>query len=152
MPERARRDLGAPESVAYTLRADGDALILTLTLRGKPASRLPEAGFLHVTPAGNPRWQVRKMGLWHDSYIRRGGARLQAAEAVRSFGGTPGLAIELIDAALVAPVAGGFMPYLPDGADWSQGLRVNLYNNKWGTNFPMWWEGNLVARWRLRGG
>jgi hypothetical protein len=149
MPERARRDLGAPESVAYTLRADGDALILTLTLRGKPAGRLPEAGFLHVTPAGNPRWQVRKMGLWHDSYIRRGGARLQGAEAVRSLGGTPGLMIELIDSALVAPVAGGFMPYLPDGPDWSQGLRVNLYNNKWGTNFPMWWEGHARFRFRL---
>lgn len=149
MPERARRDLGAPESVAYTLCADDDALILTLTLRGKPANRMPEAGFLHVTPAGRPVWQVRKMGLWHDRYVRRGGARLQAAEAVRSCGGTPGLVIDLIDAALVAPVAGGFMPYLPDGPDWSQGLRVNLYNNKWGTNFPMWWEGEARFRFRL---
>jgi hypothetical protein len=149
MPERARRDLGAPASVAYDLRADGDALILTLTLRGKPASRLPEAGFLHITPTGSPSWQVRKMGLWHDSHVRRGGARLQGAEAVRSSGGAPGLTLELIDAALVAPVAGGFMPYVPDGPDWSQGLRVNLYNNKWGTNFPMWWEGDARFRFRL---
>lgn len=149
MPERARRDLGAPASVAYTLGADGDALILTLTLCGKSANRLPEAGFLHVTPAGSPSWQVRKMGLWHDSYVRQGGARLQAAEAVRSRGGTLGLTIHLIDAALVAPVAGGFMPYLPDPPDWSQGLRVNLYNNKWGTNFPMWWEGQARFQFRL---
>jgi hypothetical protein len=149
MPERARRDLGAPSSVGYGLRADGDALILTLTLRGKPANRMPEAGFLHVMPAGSPCWQVRKMGLWHDSHVRRGGARLQAAEAVRSRGGALGLAIDLIDAALVAPVAGGFMPYLPDGPDWSQGLRVNLYNNKWGTNFTMWWEGEVRFRFRL---
>jgi hypothetical protein len=41
------------------------------------------------------------------------------------------------------------MPYLPDGPDWSQGLRVNLYNNKWGTNFPMWWEGQARFRFRL---
>jgi hypothetical protein len=52
MPERARRALGAPDSVGYSLRADGDALILTLTLRGKPANRMSEAGFLHVTLAG----------------------------------------------------------------------------------------------------
>ena len=83
------------------------------------------------------------------SYVRRGGARLQAAEAVRSRGGTLWLTIELIDAALVGPVAGGFMPYVPDGPDWSQGLRVNLYNNKWGTNFPMWWEGQARFRFRL---
>jgi hypothetical protein len=149
MPEQARRDLGAPESIGYTLCADGDALILTLTLRGKPSNRMPEAGFLHVTPAGASGWQVRKMGLWHESYVRRGGARLQAAEAVRSCGGALSLTIELIDAALVAPVAGGFMPYLPEGPDWSQGLRVNLYNNKWGTNFPMWWEGQTRFRFRL---
>jgi hypothetical protein len=149
MPERARRDLGAPESVGYTLWADGDALILTLTLRGKPANRMPEAGFLHVTPAGAPCWQVRKMGLWHDSYVHRGGARLQAAEAIRSCVGAFRLTIELIDAALVGPVAGGFMPYLPEGPDWSEGLRVNLYNNKWGTNFPMWWEGQARFRFRL---
>ncbi len=149
MPERARRDLGAPSRVGYALCADGEALILTLTLRGKPANRMPEAGFLHITPRGVTGWQVRKMGLWHADYVRRGGARLQAAEAVRSCGGAFALAIDLIDAALVAPVAGGFMPYLPDGPDWSQGLRVNLYNNKWGTNFPMWWEGEACFRFRL---
>jgi hypothetical protein len=149
MPERARRALGAPDSVGYSLRADGDALILTLTLRGKPANRMSEAGFLHVTLAGAACWQVRKMGLWHDDYVRRGGARLHAAEAVRSCGGIPDVTIDLIDAALVAPVAGGFMPWLPDGPDWSQGLRVNLYNNKWGTNFPMWWEGEARFRFRL---
>ena len=149
MPERARRDLGAPESVAYTLRADGNSLIITLELRGKPAGRLPEAGFLRITPAGSPGWKIRKMGLWHDDYVGRGGARLQAAEAVRSCGGTRDVTIDLIDAALVAPVAGGFMPYLSDGPDWSQGLRVNLYNNKWGTNFPMWWEGEARFRFRL---
>jgi hypothetical protein len=149
MPERARRSLGAPERVAWTLCADGDAVILTLTLSGKHANRMPEAGFIHVTPAGRPVWQVRKMGLWHDAYVRRGGARLQAGEAVRTRGGTMGFTIGLIDAALVGPVAGGFMPYLPDGPDWSRGLRVNLYNNKWGTNFPMWWEGDARFRFRL---
>ncbi|MDB5473082.1 MAG: hypothetical protein JWP99_385, partial [Devosia sp.] len=26
------------------------------------------------------------------------------------------------------------------------GMRINLYNNKWGTNFPMWWEGTVLFR------
>ena len=141
MPERARRDLGAPESVAYGLQADGDALILTLTLRGKPANRMPEAGVPPHHAFGTPGWQVRKMGLWHDSLRpprRRASSGGRGCPELRR---GAGLTIELIDAALVGPVAGGFMPYLPDGPDWSQGLRVNLYNNKWGTNFPMWWDG-----------
>ena len=150
LPAPAHRDLGAPATVAFDLRADGaDTAILTLILRGKPANRMPEAGFVHVTPRAGQGWQVRKMGLWHDSYVRRGGARLQAAEAVRGGGDTARITLDLIDAALVAPIAGGFMPYSPDAPDWSQGLRINLYNNKWGTNFPMWWAGDARFRFRL---
>jgi hypothetical protein len=149
MPERARRNLGAPHSIAYGLSADGEALILTLTLRGKRANRMPEAGFLHITPAGRPGWQVRKMGLWHDSHVRRGGARLQAVDAVRCGSTDRRFKLELLDAALAGPVAGSFMSYVPELPDWSQGLRVNLYNNKWGTNFPMWWAGDAQFRFRL---
>jgi hypothetical protein len=28
-------------------------------------------------------------------------------------------------------------------------VRFNLYNNKWGTNFPMWSEGSLAFRFVL---
>ena len=33
--------------------------------------------------------------------------------------------------------------------DLGEGIRFNLYNNKWGTNFPQWWEGDLRARFIL---
>jgi hypothetical protein len=35
------------------------------------------------------------------------------------------------------------------GLSYAQGIRVNLYNNKWGTNFPMWWEGDGLFRFVL---
>ena len=38
------------------------------------------------------------------------------------------------------------MPYQPEVPAYDQGLRFNLYNNKWGTNFPMWWEGTVTFR------
>ena len=38
------------------------------------------------------------------------------------------------------------MPFQPAPPDLTQGVRVNLYNNKWGTNFPMWWEGSVAFR------
>jgi hypothetical protein len=41
------------------------------------------------------------------------------------------------------------MPFQPDVPDYSRGVRFNLYNNKWGTNFPMWWEGSLAFRFVL---
>jgi hypothetical protein len=150
LPARARAALGAPARVALTLTPEGpETAILTLALTGKPANRMPEAGFLHLTPDAGSGWQIRKMGLWHDSYVRRGGAGLQAAEAVRGRSGGLSVTLELLDAALVAPVAGRFMRFDPGPPDWSRGVRVNLYNNKWGTNFPMWCEGDLRFRFRL---
>jgi len=42
------------------------------------------------------------------------------------------------------------MPFHPAPPDFSAGLRFNLHNNKWGTNFPMWWGAwRFVARFVL---
>ena len=51
-----------------------------------------------------------------------------------------------LDSPLVAPAASPFMPFAPEPPDLSQGVRFNLHNNKWGTNFPMWWEGDFKSR------
>ena len=77
---------------------------------------------------------------------RRGGGQLQAVEAVRAQVGGGTLTASLLDAALVAPASAPFIPFLPDVPDYGGGIRINLYNNKWGTNFPMWWEGTLAFR------
>ena len=42
------------------------------------------------------------------------------------------------------------MHFDPKPPDYREGLRLNLYNNKWGTNFPMWWEGDLLSRLTLQ--
>jgi hypothetical protein len=145
MPAEANALLGAPESVSLTVRGlDADRVEITLIVRDKPANRMPEAGFLSFTPATSAGWELRKMGHWNraDNIARRGGGQLQAIEAAR----TVGLAITPLDSALVAPAAAPFIPFQPDVPDFGAGLRFNLYNNKWGTNFPMWWEGSVAFR------
>jgi hypothetical protein len=84
------------------------------------------------------------MGIWlrPDRGVRRGGGQLQAVTSVRR----PGLRIDPLDTPLVAPLSAPFMGFDPAPPDLSRGLRFNLYNNKWGTNFPQWWEGDLTAR------
>jgi hypothetical protein len=148
LPEAAHQKLGAPHACEFALSAVTDRQVeITLTLRDKPANRMPEAGFLGFTPDGPKNWALRKMGLWHDgaAITRQGGGQLQAVEAVRS----AALTLELLDAALVSPAGAPFLPFQPEKPDFSAGLRVNLYNNKWGTNFPMWWEGSIAFRFRL---
>ena len=54
-----------------------------------------------------------------------------------------------LDCALVSPAGAPFMPFQSDSPDFSTGLRFSLYNNKWGTNFPMWWAGSIAFRFIL---
>ncbi|MFO1146733.1 MAG: DUF5054 domain-containing protein [Alsobacter sp.] len=145
--------LGAPAQVALTLEAAGpQTLEIRLVLRGKPANRMPEAGFLHLTPRGFAAWDSLKMGLWQPAgrIVRRGGGSLQAVSGLRAQGPSGArLEIQPLDTPLVAPADKPFMRFDPTPPDLKAGMRFNLYNNKWGTNFPMWWEGDLVARFRL---
>ena len=152
MPDEAHRTLGAPERIELAAEAlDDTRLLLRLTLRDKPANRMPEASFVSVTPEGASAWRYRKMGLWQpgDRIARRGGGQLQAVEAVSAALTTGTLTIEPLDSPLVAPAGSPFMPFAPEPPDLSAGVRFNLHNNKWGTNFPMWWEGDLTTRFVL---
>ncbi|MFC3704880.1 DUF5054 domain-containing protein [Devosia honganensis] len=152
LPAGAHADLGAPARAELAISAlDAQRLEISLILRDKPANRMPEAGFLRFTPAGATDWQLAKLGLWHrgGAMVRRGGGQLQAVEAVAAAIGDLPLRLDLLDAALVAPAGAPFLPFQPERPDFGPGLRVNLYNNKWGTNFPMWWEGDARFRFVL---
>lgn len=149
LPEDAQHELGAPRRVELALRALDEAqLEVAVTLRDKPANRMPEASFVTLTPAGVEAWDYRKTGLWQrgDRVAAMGGGQLQAVSAVR--GG--GIEMTPLDTPLVGPAEAAFMPFCKAPPDLGQGLRFNLHNNKWGTNFPMWWEGTLKARFVLR--
>jgi hypothetical protein len=145
LPEVAFRELGAPRQVELAVRAlDARRLEIAFVLRDKPANRMPEASFVTLTPEDSGHWEYRKMGLWQpgDRVAAMGGGQLQAVSAVRS----GGIVVAPLDTPLVGPAATPFMPFCKVPPDLSQGLRFNLHNNKWGTNFPMWWEGDLLAR------
>ncbi|HTO27107.1 MAG TPA: DUF5054 domain-containing protein, partial [Devosia sp.] len=149
LPEDARALLGGPVRHELSIRGlDAHRVAVTLVLRDKPANRMPEAGFFSFTPAQATNWSLLKMGLWHDgsNIVRRGGGQLQAVEAVRAMTAAGALEIDLLDAGLIAPASADFMPFRSEVPDYSAGMRINLYNNKWGTNFPMWWEGTVEFR------
>lgn len=149
LPALANDKLGGPASHDFAIRAiDANRLEVTLTLRDNPANRMPEASFLSLTPDGAADWELRKMGLWHagGNIVRRGGGQLQAVEAVRAKLNARPLTATLLDSALVAPAASPFIPFQPERPDFSSGVRINIHNNKWGTNFAMWCEGTLVTR------
>ncbi|TAZ84623.1 DUF5054 domain-containing protein [Rhizobium ruizarguesonis] len=151
MPAEAVQKYGAPPHVMLHFIAEGDRLDLSLTLHDKPANRMPEASFLSFTPDGAGDWNFRKMGLWHRSgnIATSGGGQLQAVTSARNDLALGALTIETFDAPLVAPQSSDFMTFYKTRPDFGSGIRFNLHNNKWGTNFPMWWQGDFQARFRL---
>lgn len=153
-PALAHERLGAPERLTLCVQpVDVNRVRLELTLHGKPAQRMPEAGFLTLAPAGARDWQLHKLGLWLPAanVVRNGGGALQAAMAVRAAVPPDSeLHVASLDAPLVAPADAPFMTFMNAPPDFSAGLRFNLHNNKWGTNFPMWCEGTLRFRFDLQ--
>jgi hypothetical protein len=156
MPADALRDLGAPRAVMLMLEPEDERrLRLSIVLRDKAANRMPEASFLSLSPEGAGGWRYRKMGAWQDPQrtARRGGGQLQAVEEVSAvLAGSGGLRVMPLDTPLVGPQAWPFMVFNPAPPDLSAGVRFNLHNNKWATNFPMWWEGSFVARFVIEVG
>ncbi|TAY99807.1 DUF5054 domain-containing protein [Rhizobium leguminosarum] len=151
MPAEAVETYGAPPHVMLHFTPERDRLDLRLTLLDKPANRMPEASFLSFTPDGAGDWNFRKMGLWHRSrnIATSGGAQLQAVTSARCDLADGPLTIETFDAPLVAPQGSDFMTFCRTLPDFTAGIRFNLHNNKWGTNFPMWWQGDFQALFRL---
>jgi len=129
---------GAPARVDIGFRALDDATLeIAVTLLDKPPNRMPEASFLTFTPVVDGAWSFLKTGLWLDPQktAPRGGGQLQAVAGVRR----GDLTLAPLDTPLVGPVRLDFMAFHPDPPSYRDGLAFNLHNNKWGTNFAMWW-------------
>ncbi|WP_375451442.1 DUF5054 domain-containing protein [uncultured Devosia sp.] len=153
LPALAHETFGAPRQVEMSMRPLDDRQIeLSWVMRDKPANRMPEASFISLTPDTGTAWDYCKLGLWQDGarIVRKGGGQLQGVSAVATRLGRHRLTATPLDTALVAPATSPFMPFAPEPPDLSSGVRFNLHNNKWGTNFAMWWEGDFRSRIVLR--
>ena len=147
--DEAYRTLGAPARIDFSFHAvDSDTLEIGVTLVDKPANRMPEASFVTFTPQGASAWQVLKTGIWLDpeDVAPLGGAQLQAVAAIRN----DALELRPLDSPLVAPADAAFMVFHKVATPYRAGLRFCIHNNKWGTNFPMWWgTPRFTTRFRL---
>lgn len=150
------RDIGAPGVVTleYTFAPDG-TIALDLQWFDKPACRLPEAYWLSMQPVtpGHGTWAIHKLGgVINPAQVVRGGARTLHGfnPSVSYRDPSVSLTIESLDAVLVAPGRPSLLDFHNQLSDMSGGVHFNLYNNVWGTNFPMWFEDDARFRFVLR--
>jgi hypothetical protein len=61
----------------------------------------------------------------------------------------PKLNIQTLDAPLVAPGDPSLLDFNNEQPRLENGMHFNLYNNVWGTNFPMWYDEPARFRFNL---
>jgi hypothetical protein len=121
---------------------------------GKAANRMPEALWLTFQPmASDPRgWLLDKAGSYVSPFdVVTGGNRAMHAllGGLRYKGPEGVLAIETLDAPVVA--LGERLPvyFSRDQPDLAKGFHFNLFNNGWGTNYIQWFGEDMRFRFRI---
>lgn len=112
---------------------------------GKKANRGPESYWIEFSPIGKVTG-VHKMGTWinPEDVVDGGNKRLHAVdEGVR----IDNVVIRTLDSPLVNIGEPSLLNFSNEPVCLDEGVHVNLYNNIWGTNFPMWYDEN--ARFRF---
>ncbi len=140
-------ELGAPRliQVIYTLSKNG--LKVDVSWYQKDANRLTEAIYMHIFPSEDV--QLKKLGcLVNPNEVTNNGSRnLHAVQSVEIGD------FEIINchSPLVSIGKGKILEFDNKFEDVkTDGLSFVLYNNVWGTNFPLWYEDNARFTFEIK--
>ena len=150
-------ELGAPRTLTLELSAPRAEPVLFLNIQwaGKQATRLPEALWFSFQPiiSDLQGWSFFKLGtkITPLDVVSKGNRSLHAVEQEVIYEGADGTFIlETLDAPLIAPGKPSLLDFSDELPDLSGGIHCNLYNNVWGTNFPMWYDEDARFRFVFR--
>ena len=140
-------DLGAPRiiQVIYTLTENG--LNADVSWYQKDANRLTEAIYMHIFPSDDIK--LKKLGcLVNPQEVTNNGSRnLHAVQGV----GMGNYEIINRHSPLVSVGKGKILEFDNKFEDVkTDGLSFVLYNNVWGTNFPLWYEDNAKFTFEIK--
>lgn len=147
------RQYGAPAKLYLSYRFPQAKPIVEISLSwfDKPVCRLAEALWLSFNPRVTQpeNWRMDKMGRLISplDVISHGNRTLHAVQGgVTHQSDQSRLWIDSLDAPLVAPGKRSLLDFHNQQPDLAHGIHFNLYNNIWGTNFPMWFGEDMTFR------
>ena len=156
MPEESWQIYGAPRSCSLEVifPQESPTVLFDLQWFDKPACRMPEAAWFSFQPrVRRPKnWALDKLGQWISplEVIRDGNRHLHAVwQGARNEDGPACITLQTLDAPLIAPGSPSLLNFTNRQPDLNSGLHFNLFNNLWGTNFPMWFEEDARFRFVL---
>lgn len=146
-PEEAYSRFGAPHTAEMKYTFDQDTILADFAWFGKDANRIAEAIWLGFNPIASDRRICKLYGQIDPQHVvSRGNRNLHATDQGVVFGS---LSIHPLDSALVSPQKPCVLDYPNVIPTEEEGLYFGLYNNLWGTNFPMWYEEDARFRFRI---
>ncbi|MGV8026288.1 MAG: DUF5054 domain-containing protein [Anaerolineaceae bacterium] len=150
------REYGCPQDfyLQFTFPQNEPVIEIELQWFDKPACRLPEAFWFTFKPqlTENAQWSIEKLGEYISplDVVENGNRHLHASgKGVMCEDGKDGLEILALDSPLVAPGQPSLLNFSNDQPNLKDGMHFNLYNNVWGTNFPMWFNENCRFRFTI---
>jgi len=156
-PEVSYIRYGSPQHISIEVRLPHDKPVIHLAVQwfDKPASRLPEAAWFSFVPqvGRDGHWELDKMGARVSplDVVRNGNRKLHVVDSgVYYSDARATLSIETLDASLVAPGEPSLLDFNNRQPSLRKGIHFNLFNNVWGTNFPMWYDDDARFRFILR--
>lgn len=149
--ERLCRELGAPRDIQiiYTLSENG--LEIDISWFGKDASRLTEAIYMRLFPAnGNIKLKKLEDTIEPNSVISNGSRNLHAVSAAELIADKNSYKFTNFDNPILSLGKGKILEFDNKFEDIEKdGISYVLYNNVWGTNFPLWYEDNAKFRFAI---
>jgi hypothetical protein len=142
-----------PEQVnsQCVIKKDG-SVEMTISLLNKPANRLPEAYWVSFMPSQVTAIFVEKMGCKVDvlDVVQGGNRQMHCIDNYVDIVTTNGtIRITSLDAPVVAIGERKALNYSTKLPDINRGVHFCLFNNIWGTNFNLWWEGSITYRFKI---
>ena len=149
--ERLCRELGAPKDIQiiYTLSENG--LEIDLSWFGKDSNRLTEAIYMRLFPA-NSNIKLKKLEdtIEPNSVISNGSRNLHAVSAAELIADKNSYKFTNFDNPILSLGRGKILEFDNKFEDIEKdGISYVLYNNVWGTNFPLWYEDNAKFRFAI---
>lgn len=139
-------NLGAPQvfQIKYTL--ESGKLTAELLWQNKPANRLPESIMFHVYPRSE-KVSFTKLGRRIDPFdiVRNGNRNIAAVENIE----LDGVKITNLHSPLVGIGKGKILHFDNEYSPLSDGIAYVLYDNIWGTNFPLWYSDNAYFKYDI---
>lgn len=141
-------EYGCPKKIYTLVTFKENAISFDLSWHKKDANRLAEAIWISFK-INHRSCLIRKLGRWIEAKdgVNKGGRALQATDYGVKL--EDKILIESMDALLVAPGKMSMLNFDNKPVDYSKGTSFNLYNNIWGTNFPMWYDEDARFRFNM---